>query len=460
MTAEQDPQRRVYLIASIAAMGGLLFGFDTGVISGAIPYFERYFGIGNGMVENITTAGLAGAVLGALGCGRLTDSIGRKKIILFAALVFMAGAVWSGASPSPASLVGARMFLGIAIGVSSFAVPLYIAEISPAAVRGRLVALFQLMVTVGILAAYLSDLFFAGRKGSESWRPMFYAGVVPAVVLFAGMLFLPESPAWMAGKDDPASSSAKDDPGPSRGWRELFRPWLRNALIIAIGVAFFQQCIGINAVVYYSPKIFLMAGFRSDTAAIAASAGVGVVNLLFTIVSIYCIDRWGRRKLYLTGMAGICCVLLLLGLCFLFRSSLGSSGKWLLVTVVFAYIAFFAVSIGPLAWLIIAEIFPLAVRGTGAAIGSLAVWVFNSAISFTFFKMVKWFSLPGASQHAVAQDNPAGVFFFYGLVALGGIVWGYYFIPETRGLSLGAIEAFWRKGGRPGQLKGEDSRNS
>ena len=187
----------VYIVAIIAATGGLLFGFDTGVISGAIPYFQPYFGIDDSMVETITTAGLVGAILGALTCGRITDRFGRRKIILIAAIVFGLGAMWSGLATSTVQLIGARLFLGIAIGVSSFVVPLYIAEISPTKIRGRLVSMFQLMVTIGILVSYMSDLYFADNSVADCWRPMFLVGVIPAVILFIGMWFLPEAPGWL-----------------------------------------------------------------------------------------------------------------------------------------------------------------------------------------------------------------------------------------------------------------------
>ena len=183
----------IYVIAVVAATGGLLFGFDTGVISGAIPFFQKDFGIDNGMIEIITASGLCGAILGALFCGKVTDTLGRRKVILASAVVFAIGALWSGFAPDVYHLIASRLFLGVAIGVSSFAVPLYIAEISPAKKRGALVSMFQLMVTIGVLVSYLSDLFFADESRIDCWRPMFYVGVIPAIVLFVGMLCMPET---------------------------------------------------------------------------------------------------------------------------------------------------------------------------------------------------------------------------------------------------------------------------
>ncbi len=467
----------IYVIAVIAATGGLLFGFDTGVISGAIPFFQEDFGLDNSMIEVVTSAGLVGAILGALFCGKITDVLGRKVVILASAVIFTIGALWSGFAPSVEQLIVARLFLGIAIGVSSFAVPLYIAEISPANKRGSLVSMFQLMITIGVLASYLSDLMFADEGNVSCWRPMFYVGVIPALILLIGMAFMPESPRWLIsrGRDEEGrvvlsriegadvmeesyatikKELEKSDENKS-SFKELMKPWLRNALIIGVGIMFFQQFVGINTVIYYSPKIFLMAGFDGAISAIWASVGVGVVNLLFTIVSVYFVDRLGRRKLYFIGLSGIFVSLALLGACFAGFSHLGEMGKWLSIVLVFIYVAFYAISIGPLGWLIISEVFPQKVRGLGSSLGSLSVWVFNTIVTFTFFKIVKTFTVDGSEIFLNGENlgNPAGAFWFYAIVALAAIVWGYFYVPETKGVSLEKIEDYWRKGGKPRFLK-------
>ena len=467
----------IYVIAIIAATGGLLFGFDTGVISGAIPFFQKDFGIDNGMVEQITSAGLLGAILGALFCGKLTDRLGRRKVILASAVIFAVGAVWSGIAADAWNLVLARLFLGVAIGVSSFAVPLYIAEISPTKVRGTLVSMFQLMVTIGVLVSYLSDLYFADESDMTCWRPMFYVGVIPACILLIGMFFMPETPRWLMsqGRHDESirilnriegeaqakisfrqmQEEIKRSEAEKSGWRELLQPWLRAPLIICIGIMFFQQFVGINTVIYYSPKIFLMAGFDGTVAAIWASVGVGLVNVIFTVVSVYFVDRLGRRKLYFIGLSGIVVSLLLLGLCFVYVNQLGDSVKWVAILLIFCYVAFFAISIGPLGWLIISEIFPLKLRGLGASLGSLSVWLFNSIVSFTFFKIVKALTIPGKEILTEGEDlgNPAGAFWFYGGIAFLALIWGYFYVHETKGVSLEQIECFWRKRESPRKLK-------
>ena len=466
----------VIVIASIAATGGLLFGFDTGVISGAIPFLQDYFVLTDSQVENITALGLIGAVVGALVTGRITDYLGRKKVILASAFVFATGAVWTGFAPSVTQLMISRFYLGLAIGVSSFAVPLYISEISPTKIRGTLVSMFQLLITVGILTAYLSDNALADNNNLECWRPMLWVGVIPAIILFVGMFFMPETPRWLMSKgreeeakkvldriEDPefvnnSIAAMKGDIAIDKGqegFRVIFKPWLRSALIIAVGIMFFQQFVGINTVIYYSPKIFLAAGFEGAEAAIAASVIVGAVNVFFTIVSLFVIDRLGRRKLYFIGLTGIFFALVCMGLGFM----LPGAGKWFLVISMLVYIAFFAISLGPLGWLMVTEVFPTKVRGLGASIGSLSNWGFNTLVVWTFFKMAsaignaKEVVVPeGTDLSEVCPSCVGGVFWIFAAVALIGLVWGYFYIPETKGISLEKIEEHWRKGGKPRKL--------
>ena len=480
----------VVIIAAVAATGGLLFGFDTGVISGAIPFFQQDFQLSNSMVENITTAGLVGAVIGAMFTGRLSDIFGRKKTILVASIIFVLGAAWSGWAPTAYDLLYSRLFIGLAIGISSFSVPLYIAEISPTKMRGQLVSLFQLLITIGILVSYLSDLAFANNNDLASWRPMFYMGIIPGLVLLIGMLFLPETPRWLMSKgredesrrilkriEEPALvegsirrmkeeiAKYKERPGIS----EIFKPWLRTALIIAVGIMFFQQFVGINTVIYYSPKIFMIVGFEGARAGIWGAVSVGVVNVLFTVLSLFLIDKIGRRKLYFIGLSGIVFSLFALGMVFAFHTALGDLGKWMAIVFVWVYIAFFAISLGPLGWLIISEVFPQRVRGLGSSIGSLANWFFNGLVAFTFFKIIKLFTASGKgiitheqiydaatnsfTVQAVDNGNPAGAFWFYAVIGVLGLIWGYFYLPETKGVSLEKIEEHWRQGRKSRDLK-------
>jgi sugar porter (SP) family MFS transporter len=467
----------VIVISAIAATGGLLFGFDTGVISGAIPFMEDYFPLTDSQVENVTALGLIGAVIGALITGRITDILGRKKVILASAFVFATGAIWTGLAPTVNQLMVSRFYLGLAIGVSSFAVPLYISEISPTKIRGTLVSMFQLLITVGILSAYLSNSVFADNTNLESWRPMLWVGVFPALILFFGMIFLPETPRWLMSKgleDEARRVLSKTEDTEmmetsirnmkseieidmkQASWKEIFKPWLRNALIIAMGIMFFQQFVGINTVIYYAPKIFLIAGFQGAEEAIRALVIVGSVNVLFTIISLFVIDKLGRRKLYFIGLIGISVSLIFMGLGF----TLSGVSEWFLVVSVLVYIAFFAISLGPLGWLIITEVFPTKVRGLGSSIGSLSNWGFNTLVVWTFFKMA---NAIGKAQEVVVPEGKdlsdvcpsciGSVFWIFAAVAVIGLVWGYFYIPETKGISLEKIEAHWKAGKKPRELK-------
>jgi sugar porter (SP) family MFS transporter len=472
----------VAVIATVAATGGLLFGFDTGVISGAIPFFQKAFNIENNWVEIITTAGLVGAVIGAMFSGRIVDNIGRKKVILAAGIIFIIGAIWSGASSSAVMLMFARFFLGLAIGISSFTAPLYIAEISPTKSRGTLVSMFQLLITIGIMVSYLSDSAFAVPDTDPAfvtaWRPMFYVGVIPALIMFIGMLFLPETPRWLISKgyedkcrevlqkveepqlvEEVITKMKEDLEADKRNkvdWKLIFQKWMKVPLFIAIGIMFVQQFTGINTIIYYSPKIFLMSGFADAKAAVWASVSVGVVNVLFTILSLFMIDKLGRRKLYFIGLAGMVIALAALGILFANVGSLSASLKWVTISLVWLYIAFFAISLGPLGWLIISEVFPLSVRGIGSSIGALSNWLFNAVVAFTFFKIVKLLTIPGteiAGANGENLGNPAGAFLLYALMGVVGLIWGYFYIPETKNVTLEKIEEHWRKGKLPRELK-------
>jgi len=468
----------VIVIASLAATGGLLFGFDTGVISGALPFLKKAWNLTSGQEELVTTAALIGAVIGAISSGRITDIFGRKKVIIVAAFIFAAGSLLTGAASSPVFLAISRIVIGLAIGIASFTVPLYIAEIAPTKVRGALVSAFQLMITIGILVSYFSDLAFADEANPYSWRWMFYVGVFPAIVLFLGMIFLPESPRFLIGKgkeeegrkvmdklEEPAlveeaiqkiKAEIQREKESNTSWKEIFKPWLRTAVFIAIGIMFVQQFVGINTIIYYAPTVFIIAGFSGAKAAIAATVSVGVVNVLSTILSMTLIDKIGRRKLYFLGLIGMAIALCAMGTFFLLKDSLGASLKYVTVATVLVYIVFFAISLGPLGWLIISEIFPLKVRGIGMSIGSLSNWLFNAIVTFTFLKLAWLFTTPGMEivngSTQPPDPNPAGAFFVYAFVAVLGILWGLKYIPETKGVTLEKIEEHWRQGKSPREL--------
>lgn len=458
---KESVKPNVLVIAIVAATGGLLFGFDTGVISGALPFLKNYWQLSDESLEWVTTSVLVGAVAGALGSGKLSDIIGRKKMIIINAVIFAFGALGCAYAPNINVLIWMRILIGIAIGITSFVVPMYIAEISPSRSRGGLVTLNQLMITIGILASYITDYALSDDQDNASWRWMFLVGLVPALVLLAGIFFLPETPRWLVSKgrvqegldvlkkveepelvDQTLADIRKEverEAQNNTSVMEVFKPWLRGPLIITVGIFFFQQLSGVNTIIYYSPIIFKMAGVVSNTQSIIPAIIIGVVNTLACLTSVFLLDKVGRRKLYMIGIGGMIPSLTLLGLCFHFKEALGASLPVFAVLSIMAYIIFIAISLAPLGWLLISEVFPLNVRGVGMSIGSLAHWGFNAIIAYTFLKLV----------NAVGVDV---TFWFYALICVAGAVWGYYYIPETKGKSLEDIETFWRKGGKPRDL--------
>lgn len=451
----------VLLISVIAATGGLLFGFDTGVISGALPFLKQHWQLNDSDLEWVTTAVLIGAVLGAITSGKLSDVLGRKRMIIVNAVIFGAGALGCAFATSVTMLIVMRVIIGIAIGITSYVVPMYIAEIAPARRRGAFVTLNQLMITIGILVSYITDYWLSNDAEPESWRWMFLVGFFPAVILFTGMLFLPETPRWLVSKrrydegyqvlkqvedadlvDQTMESLQHDvqaEVNQTTDYREVLKPWLRPALIITVGIFFFQQFSGVNTIIYYSPIIFGMAGIVSNTASILPAIIIGGVNVLACLLSVFLLDRVGRRRLYMVGISGMIPSLALMGACFYFKEALGASLPYFAVLSIVFYIIFIAISLAPLGWLLISEVFPLTVRGIGMSIGSLAHWGFNAIIAYTFLKLVNSIGI-------------AATFGMYGLVCVAGLVWGYFYIPETKGKSLEEIEEHWRQGRSPRTL--------
>ncbi|WP_213086935.1 sugar porter family MFS transporter [Chitinophaga agrisoli] len=454
-------QPNVLLIAVIAATGGLLFGFDTGVISGALPFLKEHWHLTDAQLEWVTTTVLIGAVLGAVASGKLSDRLGRKKMIIINAIVFALGALGCTFAPSVTVLMVMRLLIGIAIGITSYVVPMYIAEISPTRRRGQLVTLNQLMITAGILLSYIADYLLSNDANTESWRWMFFVGFFPALVLLAGMFFLPETPRWLISRNrweegrkvllqvedkdlvEQTLVALKQDvelqTAATGGLKEVLQPWLRPALIITVGIFFFQQLSGVNTIIYYSPIIFKMAGIVSNTESILPAIIIGVVNVLSCFLSVVLLDKVGRRKLYMIGISGMIPSLFMMGLCFYLREQLGASLPIFAVLSIVFYIIFIAISLAPLGWLLISEVFPLNVRGLGMSIGSLSHWGFNAIIAFTFLKLVNGIGI-------------ATTFWFYTGICILGLIWGWYYIPETKGRSLEDIESHWRKGGSPRTL--------
>lgn len=444
----------VYVVAGMSALGGLLFGYDTGVISGALLFIREEFQLSPFLQGFVVSSLLVGAMAGAISCGPITDAFGRKKVVILAAVVFAVGALVAALAPSAAVLVAGRIVLGLAVGLASVIVPLYIAEMSPPEIRGLLVALNQLMITVGILLSYVVGYAFAG---AENWRAMLGLAVVPAVILFAGMLFMPESPRWLVARRMPdrardvlgrvrGTASVEDEleeieaaeRREEAGWRELLQPWVRPVLIIGILLNFLGQASGINTIIYFAPTIFESTGFEAS-ASILATAGVGVVNVAMTVVGMFLVDRVGRKTLLLVGLVGMAASLGVLGLGFAL-SGLSGVVSYVALVCLLVYIASFAVSIGVVIFIIPSEIFPLKVRGSAMGVCLLVNWGSNFLISLTFLNLIGAFGRPAT-------------FWLYAVMCVIFWLFAFFFIPETKGRSLEEIEADLR--GRTGTVETE-----
>jgi SP family galactose:H+ symporter-like MFS transporter len=459
-TPNKKGGRFIYVAAAVSALGGLLFGYDTGVISGAILFIENEFALSNLLVGIVVSAVLIGAVIGAAIGGPLADSFGRRKMILAAALIFILGAIGTSITPNVYLLIAGRIVVGIGIGIASMTAPLYISEVSPSGTRGSLVSLNQLAVTIGIVVSYLVDYALAPING---WRYMLGLAAIPAIILGIGMIPLPDTPRWLISKNekdqatkvlkrirnnvdvdkemDEIQESLKKQKG---GRKELFNPLVKPALIIGIALAIFQQVTGINTVIYYAPKIFQFAGIVSSSSAIFSTLLVGIVNVIFTIVAIILLDRVGRRPLLLVGLAGMVSSLILLGFSFYLSSLFGLLGN-LSTAGLMIYVASFAIGLGPVFWLLISEIYPLRVRGIAMSIASEANWGSNLIIALTFLTLVQLL-------------GRFGTFWLYAAVGVGAWIFCYKLVPETKGRTLEEIEDHWRAGKHPLEMGKSNSK--
>ena len=453
-TTKTEAKRFVYLATAISALGGMLFGYDIGVISGAILFIKKEFSLSPGMEEIVVSSVLLGSLIGAVAGGVLADRLGRRRLLIVTAIVFGLGAIGAALAPGTASLIAARVIAGVAIGIASFVAPLYISEIAPVAIRGKLVSINQVALTSGIVLSYCIDYAFAG---SQAWRWMFAMAVIPAAAFGIGLFFIPDSPRWLAGRGrtDQARTvlkrirapeqvegelnQIKQSVGQQKGnWSELLSPFLRPAMIVGVGLAIAQQITGINTVIYYAPTIFKFAGLSSASVAILASVGVGVVNVVFTLVAMQLIDRVGRRPLLLASLAGMALGLAVLGLAFSLPQLSGSLG-WIAVASLMVYVGSFAVGLGPVFWLILSEIYPLRIRGRAMSVGTVANWSANLIVALSFLTLTQVL-------------GKAFTFWLYGVVTIGAWLFAFFLVPETKGKTLEEIEAHWRAGKQPRAL--------
>ncbi len=479
------PQRGsgLYLagICTVASLGGFLFGFDTAVISGTIGFVETQYGLSSLALGWFASSALIGCILGAAVAGALSDRFGRKPILILSGVLFFISALGSAVPPNFDWLIAARMIGGVGVGMASVLAPMYISEFAPARIRGRLVALYQLSIVLGILAAYFSNylLLDMAQSGSkigrfsdlaawivvdEVWRGMFAVEMIPAAAFTLLLLLVPESPRWLvkAGRPSQALSilrridgaevaqremdDIRSSLGQDRGSvRELFRPGLRMALLVGVMLSVFGQLSGVNIVVYYGPRILAAAGFE-DIAALFGQVGLGVINLAFTILALVFIDSLGRRPLLIGGMAVVTVALVVIGALFLAggaapldEAAAAPMSRALGIAIgaaISVYMAAIAFSICAVIWVLTPEIFPNRVRGRAASIATFANWSTNAASAFVF----PWF--------VGAFGMHSGFFAAAGICLLATLFFWRY-VPETKGQSLEQIERHWQAPGHP-----------
>lgn len=448
MESTQRSRFLIYIVSAIAALAGLLFGFDTGIISGALLFIQNDFVLSTEMKELIVSSVLLGAMVGSLTSGRLTDRLGRRRSMLFISGLFIIGTLIASLAHQVYAILIGRLFIGLAIGMGSYTAPLYIAEVSPYALRGALVSLNQLAITIGILCSYMINFAFTNLNGS--WRWMFGIGLVPALMLCIGMIFLPESPRWLVKKNQMDKAirtlqKLRNIQDVSRemndikkslvvqqaSFREIFSPWVRPVLFLGAALGFIQQVTGINTIIYYAPTIFQMAGFHDASSSILATVGIGIVNVLATVFAIFYLDRLGRRPLLLAGLVGMFVSLIGLSLVFHFHNNL-SMMRWIAMGCTFTYIICFAFSLGAILWLVVSEIFPLEVRSAAMGVAVFSCWFWNFVVSSTFLTLL---NALGAST----------TFLLYAAMCIVSFIFCYYKAPETSGVTLEQIEENIRK---------------
>ncbi len=438
------------LITLVASLGGFLFGFDMAVISGVLPLIQKQFSLSAAQEGWFVSSALVGCIIGVAFSGELSDRLGRKKPLILTAILFVASALGCVLMSSLSGVIASRLIGGIGIGIASNVVPLYISEIAPSRLRGRLVTYYQLALTFGILVAYLSNAaLLHGADGSgnvifhsEVWRGMLGLGVIPATLFLLGLFAIPESPRWLIQQDrkDEATAIENNINGElvaattqqsgiqhERGsYKDLLAPGVRKALLIGILLPLFSQFSGINAIIYYGPTILGNAGISLSNSLISQII-FGVANMLFTLIAIWKVDSWGRRPLYIFGTAGATITLVLTGLCFYFGAT---SSIWLLVCVL-GFLACFAFSIGPLKFVVASEIFPNAIRGRALAISIMVMWIADTIVGQLTPILLK-------------RIGSAGTFWFFAFFCLIAFIVVYKLLPETKGKSLEQIEEDWK----------------
>lgn len=433
---------RTKLIFFLGALGGLLYGYDTGVISGALLFIKNDIPLTHITEGLVVSSMLVGAIFGSGASGPLSDKLGRRKLVFIISIVFIIGALILSFAQSMIVLVIGRFIIGLAVGGSTAIVPVYLSEMAPTDTRGSLSSLNQLMITIGILASYIVNYAFADM---EAWRWMVGLAVVPSVILMIGVYFMPESPRWLLehksekaarkvmaitrkqGEIDKEIDEMKEIIHISEStWTVLKSIWLRPVLVIGCIFALLQQIIGINAIIYYAPTIFSQAGL-GDATAILGTVGIGSVNVIVTIFAIMIMDKIDRKKLLITGNIGMVSSLLIMAT-LVWTIGLDSTvGAWIIVACLTMFIVFFAFTWGPILWIVLPELFPMRARGAATGIATLSLSI-GSLLVAQFFPMLT--SVMGIEQ----------VFLIFAVIGIFAMIFVIKYLPETRGRSLEEIE--------------------
>ena len=409
---------RTVFIAIVAALGGILFGYDTAVISGTTEVVKMQFGLSTGGEGWYVGCALIGSILGVLIAGMMSDFLGRKKTMLISALLFSISAIGCAVSQDFTQLVIFRIVGGFGIGIVSIVSPVYISEVSPAEVRGTMVSLYQLFITIGFLLAYLANyLILKGTSMADYWRPMLGAEAVPDILFLVLIFFIPESPRWLAVRGEREDKSEE--------WKALREPGILKAVLIGSAIAILGQFMGVNAVLYYGPKIFADAGFEDP---LFSTVLVGVVNMLTTVIALAIIDKVGRKQLVWWGVGGMIFCLLMIGLYFLPATSLPT---WFMLTFFLLYVFCTAISISAVVFVLLSEMYPNRVRGLAMSIAGLALWVGTYLIG----QLTPWM---------LENLTPAGTFFLFAFMCLPYLWIMYKYVPNTTGKTLEEIEDYWR----------------
>jgi len=433
----------IFRISFIAGLGGVLYGYDMGIIAAAVIFVRQSFSLSMALEQLVVSVVLVGAMAGALIGGAVADRVGRRTTLVWASVIFIAGSLLAPLAPNVAVLIIARAIIGAGIGFTSVTAPVYVSELAPPQSRGMLIGLYQLALTIGIA---LADLVGYWLAPAQAWRWMFGLAVVPTVLFLLVIVTVPESPRWLYahGRAEEAKSVLQSYTGPvgakallddiieglktpiEQRWSALWSPAVRGSLFIACGFTILQQVTGINTIIYYGPQIFELAGITAHTHAILATFLVALMNVAATIVGILLVDRVGRKPLLYVGVAGMTLSLFALSWGFHQKAALGHTLGVIAVSSLLVYIACFAFSLGAIAWILVSEVFPLRVRGRGVAAATLASGISNFIVSSTFLSVI----------HSAGDS---ATFAIFGILSIATIIFIRFAVPETAGRDLESI---------------------